>query len=164
MKLPGPDHSITISPSAAGQRWRVLFHGHEIADSADAVVLEEASYPPVVYFPRADVRMEYLSRTDHRTHCPYKGDASYFTLHRDGEVVDNAVWSYETPFPAMARIEGRLAFYPQHVEIFATREAGADAGAQRVIDQAVLHTDSGSGTSQREHWPPNVPGPDGGVT
>ena len=93
MKTPGPDHSITITP--APTRWRAKFAGHVIADSADALILQESTYPPVVYFPRADVSMDFMRRTDRSTHCPYKGDASYFTLLMDGKFAENAGWSYE---------------------------------------------------------------------
>ncbi len=117
MKLPGPDHPITITPSA--KRMRVKINNHVIADSADALVLKEASYAEAIYFPRADVEMGFLSKTDRSTHCPYKGDASYFTLHIDGDIKENAVWSYETPYPAMEAIKDRLAFYPNQVEIYA---------------------------------------------
>ena len=158
MKIPGPDHPITLTRAAA--RWRATFKGHLIADSAGAVVLQEANYPPVVYFPREDVEMAYLGRTAHATHCPYKGDASYYTINRDGVVAENAVWTYETPYPAMAQIEGLVAFYPNHVEVHAA-DAPAVATNRSDIDQAVLHTDSGSGASQREHWAPNVEGPEG---
>ena len=104
MKIPGPDHPITLAPAA--KRWRARFAGHVIADSANALVLQEASYPPVIYFPREDVEIGYLSRTARGTHCPYKGDASYFTLHMDGQFAENSVWTYETPFPAMEQIAG----------------------------------------------------------
>ena len=161
MKTPGPDHPITIEP--ARQRWRAAFGGHVIADSADALVLREADYPPVIYFPREDVGMAYLARTDHATHCPYKGDASYFSIDRDGQVAENAVWTYETPFPAMEMIRGRVAFYPNIAEIYAVDEAAVNPHPARTsVDETILHTDSGSGASQREHYPPNVsqPGPD----
>jgi uncharacterized protein (DUF427 family) len=115
MKIPGPDHPITIRP--ADGRWRVLFAGQVIADSGEALILQEATYPPVVYFPRKDVAMDTLVRTQHATHCPYKGDAAYFSLRADGQVADNAVWTYETPFPAMEEIAGRLAFYPNKVTV-----------------------------------------------
>lgn len=161
MKIPGPDHPITVTPAA--QRWRVKFQGHVIADSGDAVVLKEASYPPVVYFPREDVSMDYLTRTAHATHCPYKGDAAYYTLMMDGRLVENAVWTYEQPFPAMGLIAGRLAFYPNEVEIYAVDDAAVNTrGTDRsAVDEAVLHTDTGDGHSQREHWPPNVETPGG---
>jgi uncharacterized protein (DUF427 family) len=117
MKTPGPDHPITITP--APKRMRVKIHDHVIADSADVLMLKEASYPAVAYFPRADVEMGFLSKTERSTHCPYKGDAAYFTLHIDGDIKENAVWSYETPYPAMTEIQDRLAFYPNQVEIYA---------------------------------------------
>jgi len=117
MKLPGPDHPITIAPSA--RRMRARIHDHVIADSADVLMLKEASYPQVAYFPRADVEMGFLSKTDRSTHCPYKGDAAYFTLHIDGDIKENAVWSYEAPFPAMTQIKDYVAFYPNQVEIYA---------------------------------------------
>jgi len=160
MKIPGPDHPITITPSPT--RWRGRFHDHILADGADVLVLQEASYPPVAYFRREDVATDYLGRTAHSTHCPYKGDASYFTVSRDGEVIENAVWSYEQPFPAMQAITGRLAFYPQHFDIYAVDDAAVNPKHVDVdVDQAVLHTDSGSGAPQREPWPANVTGPNG---
>ena len=117
MKIPGPDHPITITP--APMRWRVKAAGHVIADTANAVALKEASYPEVIYFPREDVEMGFLTKTDRSTHCPYKGDASYFTLHIEGDVKENAVWSYEAPYPAMTEIKDYLAFYPNQVEVYA---------------------------------------------
>jgi uncharacterized protein (DUF427 family) len=115
MKLPDETHPITIKPAEG--RWRVLFEGRVIADSGEALILKEASYPAVVYFPRQDVVMDTLARTQHATHCPYKGDASYFSLRADGHMAENAVWTYETPFPAMEEITGRLAFYPDKVTV-----------------------------------------------
>ena len=116
MKIPGPDHPISITPSDV--RWQARYEGEVIADSTRALVLQEASYPPVVYFPRADVAMSRLSRTDRSTHCPYKGDASYYSVG-DGPAGANAAWTYETPFPAMAEIEGFLAFYVDRIQITA---------------------------------------------
>lgn len=153
MKTPDESHPIILEREPA--RVRVLFEGHEIADSGDVVVLREAGYPPVRYFPRDDVRMMFLRRTDKVTHCPYKGDAAYFTIYRDGKVIDNAVWSYEDPHPAAGPIGGRLAFYPQHVEF----EVGAQTAAETEavdVNEVVMHTDSGSGVSQAERWPPTV--------
>jgi uncharacterized protein (DUF427 family) len=158
MKIPGPDHPITITP--AKTRWRAQFAGHVIADSADALVLQEADYKPVVYFPREDVSMEYFSRTDRSTHCPYKGDAAYYTILMDGNFGDNAVWTYEEPFPAMEQIRGRLAFYPDKVEVYEVSEEAVNPKAARSeIDEVVQHTDSGAGASQREHWPTNLDDP-----
>ena len=115
MKVPGPDHPITLE--RARRRWRVSFAGQTIADSAEAIILQEAHYPPRVYFPRGDVVMAHLARTDLATNCPYKGDAAYYAVKVDGQVADNAVWTYETPYPAMGAIEGMLSFYPDKVEI-----------------------------------------------
>lgn len=115
MKIPGPDHPITIAPNP--KRVRVLAGGVVVAETTRALTLKEASYPAVQYIPRADARMELLSRTERTTHCPYKGDASYFSVTANGKALENAVWSYETPFPAMAEITGYLAFYPDKVTI-----------------------------------------------
>lgn len=164
MLTPGPDHPITCTP--ATERWRAKFAGHVIADSANAIVLQEANYPPVVYFPRDDVEMGYMGRSDHHTHCPYKGDASYYTLRMHSQIEDNAVWSYEEPFPAMTAITGMLAFYPDKVEVYRVDEDVVDPHHQhsdegrRDIDEIVQHTDAGDGTTQREHWPANVNTPD----
>ncbi|MET0272560.1 MAG: DUF427 domain-containing protein [Phenylobacterium sp.] len=163
MLTPGPDHPITVEP--ATRRWRAHFKGHVIADTNDALILQEASYPPVVYFPREDVSMEYMSRTDRSTNCPYKGDAAYYTILMDGEFAENAVWTYESPYPAMDLIAGRLAFYTDKVEVYEVDDAAVNHHPRDSIDAIVQHTDSGSGASQREHWQPNVdtPGEDGDV-
>jgi uncharacterized protein (DUF427 family) len=114
MKLPGPDHPITITPHAG--RVQVTLGGETIVDTTRALRLQEASYKPVFYIPREDARMDLLTRTTHGTHCPYKGDASYYSIAAGGKRAENAVWSYETPFPAMEEIRGYLAFYPDRVE------------------------------------------------
>jgi len=104
---------MSIVTRPAGARVRVTFHGEMIADTRDAVALEEGSYPVVYYIPRKDVRMDLLERTSHRTHCPYKGDASYYSI-QDGPA--NAVWSYEQPKEDMLAIKDLLAFYPDKVD------------------------------------------------
>lgn len=114
VKLPGPDHPITITRNP--NRVRVAFAGQAIADTTRALTLKEANYRPVQYIPRADVDMRLLQPTAHATHCPYKGDANYFTIEASGRSSDNAVWSYERPFPAMAEIKDYLAFYPNKVD------------------------------------------------
>jgi uncharacterized protein (DUF427 family) len=114
MKLPGPDHPITIEPNA--RRVRVTFNGHVVADTRHALTLKETTLRPVQYIPREDVDMSVFARTTHSTHCPYKGDAAYYSLKVDGRTAENAVWTYETPFPAMAQIKEYLAFYPDRVE------------------------------------------------
>ena len=114
MKLPGPDHPITIARNE--KRVCVEFAGRTVADTANALRLTEASYKPVLYIPRSDADMALLAATDHHTHCPYKGDASYFTVTVDGRSAENAVWSYEQPYPAMSEIKEYLAFYPNRVD------------------------------------------------
>ena len=115
MKLPGPDHPITISPNS--RRVRVLLGDTVIAETGHALTLREASYPAVQYVPRTDANMAMLARTDRVTHCPYKGDANYFSIVAGGKTIDNAIWTYETPYPATAEIAGHLAFYPDRVKI-----------------------------------------------
>lgn len=114
MKLPGADHPIAIE--SAGARIRVRVGNKVIADTMRALALREAHYPVVYYIPREDADMTLLAATDHATHCPYKGDASYFTISADGREAVNAVWSYEQPYPAMAAIKDYLAFYPDRVD------------------------------------------------
>ncbi|HSV04400.1 MAG TPA: DUF427 domain-containing protein [Phenylobacterium sp.] len=168
MLKPGPDHPITLEP--ARTRWRAFFAGHVIADSDNALILSEAGYDPVVYFPREDVAMEYMSRQEKVTHCPYKGDASYYTILMDGEFAENAVWSYETPYEAMEPITGRLAFdRSKGIEVYPVDDAAVNPhhrdGAPNV-DAVVQHTDAGDGQSQAERWEPNVETPgaqEGGV-
>lgn len=154
MKVPGPDHPITIA--ACPKRMQVRYGEHVIADSQMALTLKEANYPPVIYFPRGDVQMAYFSRTDKVTYCPYKGDAHYYTILMDGRFADNAVWTYEEPYPAMEAIRGRLAFYPDQVDIYEVPEPDAT----EEVREAILHTDDGAGQSQRPPWPPTagVPG------
>jgi uncharacterized protein (DUF427 family) len=163
MLKPGPDHPINIE--SAKTRWRAFFAGHVIADSNDALILSEADYPPVVYFPRRDVAMEYMSRTERQTHCPYKGDAAYYSLYMDGDLVENAVWTYEQPFEGMELIADRLAFYTDRVEVYPVDDAAVnprhrEEAAREEVDRVVQHTDAGDGRSQRGRWNPNVETPD----
>ena len=114
MKIPGPEHPITIGPTAG--RVVVKAGGQVVADSRNALTLREASYPAVQYIPRADVVMELLVRSDHASHCPYKGEASYFSIPAAGEKAANAVWTYEHPYDAVASIREHLAFYPDRID------------------------------------------------
>jgi uncharacterized protein (DUF427 family) len=114
IKIPGPDHPIEILPFVGKV---VVRSGEEvIAETSRALKLSEASYPSVFYIPRADADMALLERTTHETYCPYKGDASYFSL-RGAKNGANAVWSYEAPYDAVAAIKDHLAFYPDRVQI-----------------------------------------------
>ena len=108
------DH-ITLSPHP--RRLVARYAGQVVADSRAAVVLREGRIPPRFYFPRADVVMSRLEPTDHSTHCPYKGDANYFSIRVGEQLAENAVWTYESPIAAVEGITGLISFYPQHVEI-----------------------------------------------
>lgn len=121
MKEPGPDHPITIERNA--RRVSVRFAGKLIAETRRALTLKEKGYPPVFYIPRADADMSALTPTSHHTHCPYKGEASYFSIKANGRRADNAVWSYEQPFPAVAAIKDHLAFYPSRVDAIEESDA-----------------------------------------
>ena len=114
IKLPGPHHPITIEPNSA--RVIVSVAGHIVADTRQALILKEATYPPVPYIPRTDVDMALLERSDHHTYCPYKGDCAYYSIPVGGERSVNAVWTYEAPYPAVAAIAGHVAFYPDRVD------------------------------------------------
>jgi uncharacterized protein (DUF427 family) len=114
MKLPGPDHPIAITPHSG--RLRVIYNGRVVAETTRALALQEKGYRPVLYIPRDDAQMVLFERTTHTTHCPYKGDASYYSIRVGEGVSENAIWSYEQPFPAVAEIACRLAFYPHRVD------------------------------------------------
>lgn len=114
MTSAAPAHAISIE--AEPDRVRVILGGVAIAETTRAVILREGRLPPVHYIPREDVVAEAISRTEHRSHCPFKGDASYFTLTGGGARVENGAWSYEQPFAAAEAIRGHLAFYPGKVE------------------------------------------------
>lgn len=109
-----PGHRVDTRP--AGVRVRVTFNGEVIADSRAAVRLDESGCKPVYYIPRADVKMERLERTRHGSFCPYKGQASYFSLVSESQVAENAVWSYEQPYDEVESIREKLAFYPRRVD------------------------------------------------
>jgi len=114
MRVPGPDHPITVTPTRG--RVTVTVAGKRIADSREALTLEEGTYPAVQYVPRKDVDMTQLQRSSHQTYCPFKGDCAYYSIPAGGDRSVNAVWTYETPYPAVAQIAGHLAFYPDRVD------------------------------------------------
>jgi uncharacterized protein (DUF427 family) len=114
IKTPGPAHPITIERNPS--RVVVTLAGKVIAETAHALTLREAAYPPVQYIPREDVDMAALERTQHSTYCPYKGDASYYSIPAGSERSVNAIWTYEQPFEAVAAIRDHLAFYPGRVD------------------------------------------------
>ena len=114
IKIPGPDHPITISP--AGDKVRVTVAGRIVAESKRALRLEEKGYPPVYYLPRSDADMSLLVRTSHSTYCPYKGDCAYYSIPVGGSKSENAVWTYDEPHEAVADIKEHLAFDPTRVD------------------------------------------------
>ncbi len=105
---------ITITPNP--HRIRVMLGGTIVAETTRALTLREGNLPPVLYVPREDAEMDLFARTEHRTHCPHKGEASYFSICLPTGLEPDAVWSYEQPFPAVSAIAGHLAFYPNRVD------------------------------------------------
>jgi uncharacterized protein (DUF427 family) len=113
--IPGPDHPITVTPT----------EGHVVARAGDQVIaetdraltLQEASYPAVQYVPLADVDPSVLRATNHQTYCPYKGDASYYSVSTPSGALDNAIWTYRQPYDAVAEIADHVAFYPDRIEV-----------------------------------------------
>ena len=114
VRIPGPDHPVTIEQNP--HRVVVSLAGHVIADTREALTLREAAYPPVQYIPRKDVDMAALVRSATKSYCPYKGEASYFGIPAGGERSEDAIWTYEAPFAAVAGIKDHLAFYPERVD------------------------------------------------
>ena len=121
IELPGPDHQISIAPSTD----RVLVRSGEttIADSQSTLVLHESNHAPVRYIPLADVDRSLLRPSDLTTYCPYKGDASYYSIPSGGTKSVNAVWTYENPYPAVEQIKDYVAFYPTRVDAIEERPA-----------------------------------------
>ncbi len=100
-----------IRITKADGRWSVRAGGAVLGESANALELSEGDYPPVIYFPRDDIAMAFLDRTDKTTHCPHKGDANYYSVVTKSTTLENAVWTYESPLEGVARIKDHLAFY-----------------------------------------------------
>lgn len=112
---PGPDHPISIELKATPVR--IVLAGEPVLASQTHLELREASYPPALYLPRDELDLSKLERSDHTSWCPYKGEATYYHLRRgDGSLIENAVWTYETPFPAVAAIKDALAVYTDRVD------------------------------------------------
>ncbi|MDY7083764.1 MAG: DUF427 domain-containing protein [Actinomycetota bacterium] len=112
--VPGPDHPITITPSTA--HIVVTVGGKVVADTHSALTLQESTYPPVRYIPIGDVDQSLLERTATTTYCPYKGDASYYSITAGGDKSVDAIWVYENPREAVAEIKDHVAFYPDRVD------------------------------------------------
>jgi uncharacterized protein (DUF427 family) len=121
VKIPGPDHPITVTANT--NRVVVTLAGKVVVDTTRALTLREASYPPVQYVPREDVDMAALKRTETHTYCPYKGEASYFSIPSGAARSVDAIWTYETPYESVAAIKDHLAFYPDRVDAIEERPA-----------------------------------------
>lgn len=98
-------------------KWVVRAGGAVLGESADALELTEGDMAPVIYFPRADIAMSFLDKTESTSHCPWKGDATYYAIPTKSTVIEDAAWSYEDPKPEMERIKGYLAFYTDKVTV-----------------------------------------------
>ena len=114
IKIPGPDHPITISPVEG--KVSVTVAGRIVAESTRTLRLEEKGYPAVYYLPRSDADISLLARTTNYTYCPYKGDCTYYSIPIGGTKSEYAVWTYEKPYEAVADIREHLAFYPTRVD------------------------------------------------
>lgn len=119
-KVPGRDHPITIEP--AGQRIIVRVGDQVVADTTAALTLREAGYRPVNYIPINDVDQTMLRPSPTSTYCPYKGDASYYSITGPDGLIQDAIWTYERPYARVDAIAGRLAFYADRVEIIEAEE------------------------------------------
>ena len=109
-----PDYRVDLEPNPA--RVQLRFEGETVAESERTLIVRETKHTPVVYFPREDVRFELLQRTVHHTVCPFKGEASYWTLRVGARVEENVAWSYEDPFDEVAGLKDYVSFYPDRVE------------------------------------------------
>ena len=112
---PTAEHPITIEPT--GKHVTVRVNGELVADTHGALTLQESTYPAVLYIPLGDVVAERLKPSDTETYCPFKGDASYYHVTAGGNTVDDAIWTYVKPYPAVAQIAGHVAFYPDKADV-----------------------------------------------
>src|ERR1700730_19011323 len=136
IKIPGPDHPITITPTKG--RVAVTVNGKRVADTHEALTLKEAAYPSVQYIPRKDVYMTQLERTSHQTYCPYKGECAYYSIPAAGERSVNAVWTYEAPYVAVSAIQEYLAFYPDRVDAIQIADADEASPRPHITDGSTL--------------------------
>jgi uncharacterized protein (DUF427 family) len=120
IKQPGPNHPITIERNPS--RVVVTVAGRTVADTLEALTLREGSYAPVQYVPIADVDRSLIQPSDHESYCPFKGDASYFSIPAGGDRSVDAVWTYREPYAAVAAIKDHVAFYPDRVDQIVEQE------------------------------------------
>jgi uncharacterized protein (DUF427 family) len=120
VRQPTAEHPITVEPTTG--RVVVRIDGETVADTRNALTLQESTYPAVQYIPLDDVDRKLLSRTDTSTYCPYKGDAGYYSVTTTAGTVDDAIWTYDQPYPAVAAIAGHVAFYPDKAEVIVSAD------------------------------------------
>jgi uncharacterized protein (DUF427 family) len=113
--LPTAEHPITITPT--GKHVTVRVNGEVVAETDAALTLQESTYPAVQYVPLADVVGSALRRSDNTTYCPYKGEANYYHVNAGGSTVDDAIWTYEQPYPAVGEIIDHVAFYANKADV-----------------------------------------------
>ena len=109
-----PEHRVDVE--ARRVRVRIEFAGETIADSTRCLQVRESQHAEVVYFPREDVAMQWLEKSEHSTFCPFKGTASYWTLRVGDRVAENAIWSYPEPYDQVAELRACMAFYVDRVD------------------------------------------------
>ena len=112
---PTAQHPITITPT--GRHVTVRVNGEVVAETDAALTLQESTYPAVQYVPLTDVVDSALSRSDNTTYCPYKGEANYYHVTAAGNTVDDVIWTYEQPYPAVGEIAGHVAFYTDKADV-----------------------------------------------
>ena len=154
---PGRPLSISRQPGEV----RALFRGHLLAASSAVLAVRERGEPVRYYFPEDSLAMDFLRPNDRESHSALLGDAMWFTLHRDSNVIEEAAWSYRSPAPGAEVLAGMIGLNPEYVDI-ETDEAEA-AAESPVIDDYIRQTDSGAGISQAEHWDPTVSRPGDGA-
>lgn len=110
-----PEHTVMLQRE--GGHVTVRFNGVALAETRNAITLREKGYPPVLYIPRSDIQMQYLLPTDRTSHCPFKGEARYWTMSAAGKIEENAVWAYDRPYDEVIDLAGHAAFYADKVEI-----------------------------------------------
>lgn len=149
-----PDYQVSIEPSK--HRIRAVFNGIDVADSSDAIVLQETRYAPTYYFPRKDVRMDLLEPTEHLTHCPFKGNATYWTLKVGDQIAENVVWSYENPYEEATEVSEYIGFYWGKMEawyeddrqVFAQTKTGSSAASNPLVEWVL--SEAWDATTSRE--------------
>ena len=149
------DAQSGIAIRAGAGRWRALYQGHVIADSVDALIVEQADNGPAVYFPTQDVATEYMTPNGRKSFAAGLGETTFYTLLMDGEFAENAAWTCAAPGDDAELLSDRLAFDPRLVEVYQVDDRRVDPETHRFsVDEVVRHTDAGDGHAQAAPWSP----------